>query len=148
MNISEEELIEYAKPILKEQGFAKKAKRWTKVTEHFTYCFFIQGSSFSKEDYYVRLGIIINDIDVPVPSYGHISIDVPVTTKEEVLKLSLDFFSQWDSIDSLKKLVIDFVEWEKRNPIEKRRTGIVESDPAYPCLFTLSDKAKAAILDL
>ena len=104
MNISEEELIEYAKPILKEQGFAKKAKRWTKVTEHFTYCFFIQGSSFSKEDYYVRLGIIINDIDVPVPSYGHISIDVPVTTKEEVLKLSLDFFSQWDSIDSLKNM--------------------------------------------
>ena len=101
-----------------------------------------------KEDYYVRLGIIINDIDVPVPSYGHISIDVPVTTKEEVLKLSLDFFSQWDSIESLKKLVIDFVEWEKRNPIEKRRTGNVESDPAYPCLFTLSDKAKAAILDL
>ena len=48
MNISEEELIEYAKPILKEQGFAKKAKRLTKVTEHFTYCFFIQGSSFSK----------------------------------------------------------------------------------------------------
>lgn len=148
MNLSEEELIEYAKPILKEQGFAKKAKRWTKVTEHFTYCFFIQGSSFSKEDYYVRLGIIINDIDVSVSSYGHISIDVPVTTKEEVLKLSLDFFSQWDRIDSLKKLVIDFVEWEKRNPIEKRRTGNIESDPTYPCLFTLSDKAKAAILDL
>ena len=148
MNISEEELIEYAKPILKERGFIKKAKRWTKVTKHFTYCFFIQGSSFSKEDYYVRPGIIINELELPASTYGHISIDVPVTTKEEVLRLSLDFFSQWDSIDILKERVIDFVEWEKRNPIEMRRTGNVESNPAYPCLFTLSDKAKAVILNL
>ena len=148
MNISEEELIEYAKPVLKGQGFLKKAKRWTKVTEHFTYCFFIQGSSFSKEDYYVRLGIIINDIDGPVPSYGHFSIDVPVTTKEDVLQNSFDFFSQWSSIDNLKKRVIDFIKWEIRNPIENRRTGNVDCNPDYPCLFTLSDNAKEAILNL
>ena len=40
MNVSEEELIEFIKPILKEQGFRKKAKRWTKTTEHFSYIFF------------------------------------------------------------------------------------------------------------
>ena len=41
MNVKEEDLIEYIKPLLKVQGFKKKAKRWTKVTDHFTYIFFI-----------------------------------------------------------------------------------------------------------
>lgn len=148
MKISEEELIEYAKPVLKEQGFVKKAKRWTKVTKDFTYCFFIQGSCFSKEDFYVRLGIIINAIEVPAPSYGHIFIDVPVTTKEEILELSCDFFSQWSDIDNLKQRVADFIEWERRNPIENRRSGIITGNPDHPCLFTLSDKAKEAITKL
>lgn len=43
---TEEELITYIKPILKFEGFKKKGKRWTKVTEHFTYIFFIQGSCY------------------------------------------------------------------------------------------------------
>ena len=124
MKISEEELIEYAKPVLKEQGFVKKAKRWTKVTKDFTYCFFIQGSYFSKEDFYVRPGIIINAIEVPAPSYGHIFID------------------------NLKQRVADFIEWERRNPIENRRSGIITGNPDHPCLFTLSDKAKEAITKL
>ena len=37
MNVKEEDLIEYIKPLLKAQGFKKKAKRWTKATDHFTY---------------------------------------------------------------------------------------------------------------
>lgn len=39
MKPTEEELITYVKPILKSEGFKKKGKRWTKVTEHFTYIF-------------------------------------------------------------------------------------------------------------
>ena len=79
MNVSEEELIEFIKPILKEQGFRKKAKRWTKITEHFTYMFYIQGSVYDKDDYYVRPGVIINDIQAEPWAYGHFYIDIPVT---------------------------------------------------------------------
>lgn len=151
MNVSEEELIEYIKPILKAQGFTKKAKRWTKDTEHFTYIFFIQGSCYNKEDYYVRPGIIINEIDPdPYMYYGHFTIDIPVTTKEEILNRAEEFFHQWSSIDYLKKLVSDFVEWEKRNPVEKRRAGEVdyEADPVPArTLFSLSKKAKEQILN-
>ena len=151
MNVSEEELIEFIKPILKEKGFRKKAKRWTKTTEHFSYIFFIQGSAYDKDDYYVRPGIIVNDIQAEPWLYGHFSIDIPVTTKEEILQKAEEFFSQWSSIEYLKKTVADFVEWEKRNPVEKRRAGLVDYEadpvPAY-CLFTLTEKAKEAILNL
>ena len=151
MNVSEEELIEFIKPILKEQGFRKKAKRWTKTTEHFSYIFFIQGSSYDKDDYYVRPGIIVNDIQAEPWVYGHFHIDIPVTTKEEILKKAEEFFSQWSSIEYLKKAVSDFVEWEKRNPVEKRRAGLVnyEADPVPAHdLFSLTEKAKKEILNL
>ena len=139
------------KPILKEQGFRKKAKRWTKTTEHFSYIFFIQGSSYDKNDYYVRPGIIVNDIQAEPWAYGHLSIDIPVTTKEEILQKAEEFFSQWSSIEYLKKTVADSVAWEKRNPVEKRRAREVDYEadpvPAYS-LFSLTEKAKEEILNL
>lgn len=151
MNVSEEELIEFIKPVLKEQGFRKKAKRWTKITKHFTYMFYIQGSVYDKDDYYVRPGVIINDIQAEPWGYGHFHIDIPVTTKEEILQKAEEFFSQWSSIEYLKKTVADFAEWEKRNPVEKRRAGEVdyEADPVPAHgLFSLSEKAKEEILKL
>ena len=78
MKTTEEELITYIKPILKSKGFKKKGKRWTKVTEHFTYIFYIQGSCYDKNNYYVRPGIIVNDIPASptyvLSDYGHIFI--------------------------------------------------------------------------
>ena len=151
MNVKEEDLIEYVKPILKAQGFKKKAKRWIKVSDHFTYIFFIQGSCYDKEDYYVRPGIIINDIEADPLYYGHLTIDIPVTTKEDILSRAEAYFSQWSSVDYLKKMVSDFVEWEKRNPVEKRRAGEVDYDadpvPAHT-LFSLSENAIEQILKL
>jgi hypothetical protein len=151
VNVSEEELIEFIKPILKDKGFRKKAKRWTKITEHFTYMFYIQGSSYDKDAYYVRPGIIINAIKAEPGHYGHFMTDIPVTTKEEILATALEFFSQWSSIAYLKKTVAEFVAWEKRNPVEKRRSGEVdyEADPVpAKCLFYLSGWAKEEILNL
>ena len=149
--ISEEELIDYIKPILKAQGFKKKAKRWTKTTEHFTYLFFIQGSCYDKDSYYVRPGVIVNDITADAFSYGHISIDIPVTTKEEILSEAERFFSEWSSIDELKRKVAAFVEWEERNPVEKRREETVdyEADPVpAEALFSMPYEAKEQILKL
>ena len=151
MNVSEEDLIEYIKPILKEKGFKKKAKRWTKVTEHFTYLFFIQGSAYDKDDYYIRPGIIVNGIQAEPSVYGHFFIDIHVTTKEEIIEKAEAFYSQWSSIEYLKKTVADFVAWEKRNPVEKRRAGEVDykADPVPAhCLFSLTEKAKKEILIL
>ena len=68
-HLPEEQLIEYIKPYLKAKSFKKKNKRWTKDTGEFTLCFYIQGSSYSKEDYYIRPGIFINAL-MPCDSYG------------------------------------------------------------------------------
>ena len=150
MNVSEEELIDYIKPILKKEGFRKKRKRWTKVTEHFTFIFFIQGSCYDKDAYYVRPGIFINDITRTEEwVYGDFFIDIPVTTKEDVLKQAFEFFSEWSDVDYLKRKVSEFIEWEKRNPLEKRRANEVdyEADPVpAEVLFTLEDDAKEQIL--
>ena len=69
--LPEEQLIEYAKPYLKARGFKKKNKRWTKETQEFTISFLIQGSSFSKENYYIRPGIFINELMPTELYYGH-----------------------------------------------------------------------------
>ena len=144
-------MTEYVKPVLKEKGFRKKAKRWIKETEHYTYLFYIQGSAYDKDDYYVRPGIIIKDIQAEPWGYGHICTDIPVTTKEDVLSKALEFFAEWSDIEQLKKSVAAFIEWEKRNPVEKRREGKVdyEADPVpSKDLFSLSEKAKQQIMNL
>ena len=51
--LTEEALIEYVKPYFKSKGFKKKGKRWVKETDEFTISFLIQGSSYSKEGYYI-----------------------------------------------------------------------------------------------
>ena len=149
--VTKKELIDYLTPLLKEDGFKKTGKAWLKTTERFTYRFYIQGSVYGSDQYYIRPGIIINDIASDGIEYGHISTDIAVTTKEEIWNKTQEFYSQWHSIEHLKSVVADFVEWEKRNPVEKRRTGMVnyEEDPVpSECLFAVSERTKKAILEL
>lgn len=152
MKPTEDELIEYIKPILKAEGFKKKGKRWTKITEHFTYIFFIQGSCYDKDTYYVRPGIVVNDIPADeFCSYGHMFIDIPITTKEEILSSAMACFAEWTDLDYLVKAVREFAEWEKRNPIEKRRANKVNYKKDHvpaEVLFTMSAKTKEKILKL
>ncbi|MBR4915379.1 MAG: SUKH-4 family immunity protein [Clostridiales bacterium] len=150
--LKEEDLIEYVKPRLKALGFKKKNKRWTKETEHFTYSFYIQGSYLDKDEFFVRPGIIIKDIEARnIFYYGHFSTDITITTKEQILDESLAFFSNWTSVEYLKERVAAFAEWDKRNPLEKRRAGLVnyKADPVpEPLFYQLSQKAIEEILNL
>lgn len=152
IKVTEEELIAYIKPRLKANGFRKKGKRWTKATEHFTYLFFIQGSSYDKETYYVRPGVIVNAIPADaLCNYGHMFIDVPITTAEEILASAEAFFAEWSDMEHLVNAVLEFCEWETRNPVENRRAGLVdyEKDPVLRReLFTLSARSKEQILHL
>lgn len=149
--VTKNELIEYISPLLKEYGFKKKGNSWLRTTESITYRFYIQGSVYGSDQYYIRPGIIINGIPSDGIVYGHISTDIAVTTKEEIWNKTQEFYSQWNSIEYIKKLVSEFVEWEKRNPVEKRRKGMVnyEEDPVpSEYLFTVTERTKKAILEL
>ena len=136
--LSEEELIEYIKPRLKALGFKKKNKRWTKVVGDFTLVFFIQGSVYSKEDYYIRPGIFINDCPVKdFYYYGHFCTEIGKTDPQQVLDDSLRFFAEWSDRELVIARANAFIEWENRNPLDKRRAGEVdyEADPVPSHVF-------------
>ena len=130
--LSEEALIEYVKPILKAQGFKKKGKRWSKELEDFTLIFFIQGSVYDKDSYYVRPGVFINCCEKnDFHYYGHFHTDIKISEAKTVLDEALVFFSEWTDKELIVSRTKAFIEWEKRNPPEKRRAGLVdyEKDP-------------------
>ena len=149
--LSEKELIEYAKPILKANGFKKKGKRWIRTDAQFTRVFFIQGSCYDKNDYYIRPGIYINElIGKTNDYYGNIMTEIAITTPEEILSKSFEFFDEWTSLDYIKKMYLDFLEWDKRNSLEKRRAGEVNYEidpPPTQLLFALSAEVKKYILE-
>lgn len=127
--LSEEELIQYVKPYLKAKGFKKKNKRWTKVLDDFTLVFYLQGSCYSKEDYYIRPGVFMNDCPQKERHYyGHFMIEIPPTTPQQILSEVEAFFSEWTDKDLIVQRTKAFVEWEQRNPLEKRRAGEVDYD--------------------
>ena len=129
--LAEEKLIEYAKPYLKARGFKKKNKRWTKDIGEFTLCFYIQGSAYSKEDYYIRPGVFINAMPMPRPYYGHFMTGIEITTPEEILSKFEAWCEEWTNKALIKERLLEFIEWDKRNPLKKRQDELVdyEADP-------------------
>jgi hypothetical protein len=138
--LTEEKLIEYAKPYLKARGFKKKNKRWTKDIGEFTICFYIQGSAYSKEDYYIRPGVFINAIPT-LHTYGHFMTGIEITTPEEILSKFEAWSEEWTNKALIKERLLEFIEWDKRNPLKKRQDGLVdyEADPVPAEEFFILD---------
>lgn len=124
--LPEEELITYAKQYLKAKGFKKKNKRWTKDIGKFTLSFFIQGSCFSREEYYIRPGIFVNALMPTVRTYGHWDFEIDKTTPEEIMNRFEKWCEEWTDTALIRRRLELFIEWEKRNPLEKRRAGLVD----------------------
>jgi hypothetical protein len=134
--ISEEQLVEYSKVYLKQRGFKKQNKRWTKDIGDFTLVFFIQGSSFSKKDYYIRPGVFINGLETQ-DYYGHFFIQIESTNFEEIFIKFNNFCDEWTDKKAIKEKALAFIEWDKRNPIENRRANKVnyKKDPVPSYVF-------------
>ena len=148
--LSEQKLTEYAKLYLKEKGFKKKNKRWTKETQEFTISFLIQGSSFSKEDYYIRPGIFINALMPTQQYYGHLMCEISANKPEEIMNKFETWCNEWTNKSLIKERLLSFIEWENRNPLEKRRANLTDykTDPVPAQEFFMLDlKTKQFILD-
>lgn len=149
--LSEEELIEYVKPYLKSRGFKKKNKRWTKDTGEFTISFLIQGSCYDKDDYYVRPGVFI---DALMPGsleyYGHWMVGIESDDPETVMRRFMEWAGEWTNKSLIKERLLAFLEWETRNPLEKRRAHLVdyEADPV-PAeeFFAVNEKVRQYVLE-
>lgn len=136
-SIPQDELLAYAKEYLKKRGYKKKNKRWTKDVGDFTLCFYIQGSVYGGGVYYIRPGVFINGLDASRHGYGHFFTQLASETPEQVLRDFEEFAREWSDKKLIKERVAAFLEWEKRNPLEKRRAGEVdyEKDPPPAELF-------------
>ena len=128
--IPENELVEYAKRYFKEKGFKKKNKRWLKEEPDFTISFLIQGSNWDKDMYYIRPGIFINGLETNL-YYGHFMTELAQDSLENIFCEFEKFVAIWTDKVAIKKIIADFIEWDKRNPLEKRRASLVdyEKDP-------------------
>ncbi len=140
--LTKEELIAHVKPYLKSKGFKKKNNRWTKDIGEFTLCFYIQGSCFSKEDYYIRPGIFVNALLPTRRTYGHWDFQIAPTTPEEIMNKFEKWCEEWTDKALIKTRLKAFMEWEERNPLEKRRANLVnyEKDPVPAREFFGIDK--------
>lgn len=148
-HIPENELIEFAKKYLKEKGFKKKNKRWTKVDEDFTISFLIQGSRFDKDSYYIRPGIFINELQTNL-YYGHFMTELEQDSLEKIFCEFENFVAIWTDKNKIKNIVTEFTEWDRRNPLEKRRAGQVdyEKDPVPSSVcFSIPDTVIGYILE-
>lgn len=148
--LPEDTLIQYIKPYLKAKGFKKKNKRWLKETPEFTISFLIQGSSYSKEDYYIRPGIFINALMPNNLFYGHWMTQIEQTTPEEIMEKFDTWCEEWTNKSFIKERLLAFIEWDKRNPLEKRREGLVDykKDPVPAQeFFGIEWQAKQFILE-
>lgn len=139
--LTQEQLIKYVTPYLKAKGFKKKNNRWTKESQEFTISFLIQGSSFSKENYYIRPGIFINALMPSKQYYGNWMCDIVPTTPERIMSEFEDWCKEWTDKSLIKERLNSFIEWEKRNPLEKRRENMVdyEADPVPAQEFFMID---------
>ena len=50
------------------------------------------------------------------------------TTPQRILSEAESFFGEWTDKDLIAERTRAFVEWEQRNPLEKRRAGEVDYD--------------------
>ena len=153
MELTKEVLIDYAKSYLKEQGFKKKGNRWVKTSGDFTLVFYVQGSQFSKADYYIRPAIIINALMPDSLSNCH-GVAFPAALRQEspeqVMEDFETFCREWTDKALIKTRCEAFIEWDRRNPLEKRRAGLVDyiSDPVPSRkFFQLSSNTLQYILD-
>lgn len=152
VKISEDYLIDKLKPYFKQKGYKKVNKRWTKDTGEFILTFFIQGSQYDKDFYYIRPGVSINSVECgPLDYYGHFNIDIEhKDSVEEIINEYEKFVQEWTNKPLIKQRLLEFIEWDKRNPLEKRQEGLVDykKDPC-PCnqFFKVSELVKKYIMD-
>ena len=92
----------------------------------------------SKEDYYIRPGVYIDAVQQTIHDYyGHFHTEIRSDTLSQIFRDTELFFQEWTDKALIRDRVLAFMEWDKRNPLDKRRAGEVdyETDPVPAPLF-------------
>jgi hypothetical protein len=106
--LSKEELIERLKPVLKEQGFKKTKTTWRKSVDGLVLVLNVQGSQWSKEDYYINLGVYIQELgprENPTENICHIQTRVEENQEfESLVDEVLGWFERYGDLAKLRTL--------------------------------------------
>ena len=82
--------------------------------------------------------------------YGHWMQGIEPTTPEEIMCKFEEWCEEWTNKSLIKERLLAFMEWEERNPLEKRRAKLVDYNvdpvPADE-FFMVNLKTKKYILD-
>ena len=82
--------------------------------------------------------------------YGNWMCEIVPTTPERIMSEFEDWCKEWTDKSLIKERLNSFIEWEKRNPLEKRRENMVdyEADPVPAQEFFMIDSnAKQFVLE-
>lgn len=142
MSVSKEEMMEAAAAWFRKRGFQKKRLRWRKTEGAFTKEFVIQGSSFSKEAYYLRPCVYIDALKDK--SFGAFTTEIAQFSTEQVFRDTERFFCEWTNPGLIRAHIKAFLEWDARNPLEARR----ERRLAVERSLTDRDARNQALLEL
>lgn len=129
VSLTQYDLIEGITPYLKQQGYKKQNKRWKKNIGEFTLTFYIQGSAYDTDSYYIRPGISLNGFTDYAPgAYGHFhSLDFKQQSLAQVIADWENIVKEWTDKKLIKERLQKFLLWEERNPLEKRRQLAAQS---------------------
>lgn len=110
--LTQEQLTDCLKPLLKKQGFKKSKTTWRKTTVDLIYVLNIQGSQWSEEDYYINVAIYIKALgeEVNPPEYRcHIRsrIENEVYVCSSICEEVSNWFEKYGDIELLRIL------WQK-----------------------------------
>ena len=112
MRLSKEELLNQLKPKMKNLGFRKKNNTWVTKNDKISIILNIQGSQFSTSEYYVNLGINLNELnseEFPPIHKCHLveRVSVDIDTIERLIDI-LNLWIKWyGDIKSLKEKAIN-----------------------------------------
>ena len=104
-----EQLIACLKPVFKQNKFKKTRANWRKEIDDLIFVLNIQTSQWSKEDYYINVGIYIKDLGIEQnpPEYRcHIRdrINEQGMSCSSICDQILEWFEKHESIEKLKLL--------------------------------------------
>jgi Domain of unknown function (DUF4304) len=107
--ITQIQLTDCLKPVLKKQGFKKTKTTWRKTTDDLIYVINIQGSQWNEEDYYINVAMYIRAIgeEENPPEYRcHIRsrIENEVYVCSSICEEVSDWFEKYGDIERLRIL--------------------------------------------
>ena len=99
---NKEAVLKLFKEKFKELKFLKNKQTWKKDTGELTFICNVQNSQWSKNDYYINVGILVNKLSALPHGFGTVDERIDLTGSEnEIFDRVICWFNKYDSVEKL-----------------------------------------------